>query len=160
MRLPDSHAYRGRSFELELEQTHAEYVQKGFARIVRLHVPRVFSRRKNCMVYTQRTLTDYVGFTQGGRVVLLEAKSIKSKKEKTWRPDRQHQFEALVEAASYGGLALYIIRRGIDEARLYFPQGHQFGDAVDLEECPLVERQWGPLPWPWLEVAWVHWNPS
>jgi hypothetical protein len=55
--------------------------------------------------------------------------------------------------AALGGVAFYLVRNGLDEARLVAPESVSEGQSVNLAACPLIRRQYSSAPWDWLPIA-------
>ncbi len=141
-------AYRGRAFEQEIDLVLACYARMGQAWLARFHVPKAWTRKG--MVYMARTWSDYAGWLNDGRAILLEVKSMA--KEHAWKPDREHQLTMLQTANHCGALGLYAIRVGVDTCYLWRPPTeYRFGGKVAWADCAQIDRAWGECPWPWLE---------
>lgn len=151
----NTHANRGQTFESEIELGLRIYEKLGLAHIVRLHVPKVVVHGQ--MRYTERTMTDYIGWLRGGTAVLLEAKSWKDHKV-TWRPDREHQYNSIVQVNKDGGLGLYLLCEHGDRMYVWEPgEEHSFVDPFSearavLALLPCIERKLAEAPWDWLSL--------
>ena len=77
----------------------------------------------------------------GGRFVAFDAKSLR-RPAPTWKPDARqlHQLTYLRQTAALGGLAFYLVRNGMDEARIVLPAAVSESVSVDLSTCPLLRR--------------------
>ncbi len=147
-RIASPKANLGKSFESELEQTHAYYQRMRLAWICRLHVRTTVSH--GLPVYLARTACDYMGYLLGGRAILLESKSSGDPNKKLWKPDRPHQLSAIQQANRAEALGFYIIRVGLESARIWKPPEDYDGKSVRLDELPELRRGWGEVVWDWL----------
>ena len=150
--LPLPHANRGREFQQELAQTHDFYERVGLASVHYVHVPMVYSHSRHAVVWTQRTPCDYMGYLAGGRAILIEAKSLSDQNRKHWKPDRPHQLEAITKAGKAGACAFFLIRRGIEDVRLWIPGDSDGSSGIALDELPGIRRTWGECIWDWLSA--------
>jgi penicillin-binding protein-related factor A (putative recombinase) len=148
-----SAAYRGADFEDELKTTHEEYQRRGLA-VITKHEVRKVRRRDGTVIYAQKSVSDFTGALAGGRFVAFDAKSLR-RPARTWKPDARqlHQLAYLRLVQSIGGLAFYLVRNGLDEARLVVPEAVTEAEPVDLAACPLITRTFSSTPWDWLPVA-------
>jgi hypothetical protein len=151
-----SPAYRGADFEDELKTTHEDYQRSGLA-VVTKHEVRKVRRRDGSVIYAQKSVSDFTGVLAGGRFVAFDAKSLR-RPTQTWKPDARqlHQLAYLRQVAALGGLAFYLVRNGLDEARIVWPGHLVEGQRVDLSTCPLVARAYSSTPWHWLPIALGH----
>lgn len=151
----NSHANRGKDFEGELDLVHYIYSRYNIAYITRLHVRTSYSQTAHKVVYLKREWCDYIGHTNEGRAILLEAKSIIDEKVRKWRPPAEHQFNAIQRGLECNCIALYLIRRGRDKAFLYIPRREStYEDSVDLDKLPYITYDINSnlrIIWPWLE---------
>ena len=148
-----SAAYRGADFEDELKTTHEDYQRRSLA-VITKHEVRKVRRRDGTVIYAQKSVSDFTGVLAGGQFVAFDAKSLR-RPARTWKPDARqlHQLAYLLLVQSIGGLAFYLVRNGLDEARLVTPDVVSEAEAVDLAACPLVARTFSSTPWDWLPVA-------
>jgi len=148
-----SAAYRGADFEDELKTTHEDYQRRGLA-IVSKHEVRKVRRRDGTVIYASKSIADFTGTLAGGRFVAFDAKSLR-RPTLTWKPDARqlHQLAYLRRVAELGGIAFYLVRNGLDEARIVLPQSVEEGKRVDLTTCPLVLRSYSSTPWDWLPTV-------
>ena len=148
-----SAAYRGADFEDELKTTHEDYQRRGLA-VVTKHEVRKVRRRDGTVIYAQKSISDFTGILAGGRFVAFDAKSLR-RPTLTWKPDARqlHQLLYLRQVAALGGIAFYLVRNGIDEARIVAPDAVAEGQRVDLSTCPRVDRTFSSTPWDWLTVV-------
>jgi hypothetical protein len=142
-------ANRGKGFEAELQETHTYYQRMELAWVCRLHVRTAMSR--GSIVYLEKAWVDFSGFLPGGRAVLVEAKS-RATEAKLWHPDRPHQLSILKQANAVGALGFYLIRNGLDSARLWIPPDDYNGEGIKLAELPEIRRQWREEIWDWLQI--------
>ena len=145
-------AYRGAAFEDELKATHEEYRRLGLAVVTKHEIRKVQSRGR--LVYVAKSIADFTGVLKGGHFVAFDAKSL-AKPQETWRPDprQKHQLEYLRSVAALGGLAFYLVRNGLDEARIVPVASLTDVFSVPLAECGVVRRRYGPTPWDWLSIV-------
>jgi penicillin-binding protein-related factor A (putative recombinase) len=146
-------AYRGAEFEDELKTTHEEYQRRNVA-VVSKHEVRKVRRRDGTFIYASKSISDFTGILAGGRFVAFDAKSLR-RPALTWKPDARqlHQLAYLQHVAALGGLSFYLVRNGLDEARIVMPAALAEGQRVDLSACALVPRSYSSTPWDWLPVA-------
>lgn len=146
-------AYRGADFEDELRTTHEDYQRRGLA-VVSKHEVRKVRRRDGTVIYAQKSISDFTGLLAGGVFVAFDAKSIRSR-ARTWKPDARqlHQLAYLQQVVELGGIAFYLVRNGLDEARLVPPDAVAEGQRVVLAACPLVARTYSSTPWNWLAIV-------
>jgi penicillin-binding protein-related factor A (putative recombinase) len=146
-------AYRGIDFEEELKTTHEDYQRRGLA-IVSKHEVRKVRRRDGSVIYAAKSVSDFTGVLSGGRFVAFDAKSL-HRPASTWKPDARqlHQLFYLRQVAGLGGIAFYLVRNGLDEARLVLPGAVAEGQKVDLTVCPLLARSFSAAPWDWLPLV-------
>lgn len=146
-------AYRGADFEDELKTTHEDYQRRGLA-IVSEHEVRKVRRRDGTVIYAQKSVSDFTGVLAGGRFVAFDAKSLRSP-ALTRKPDARqlHQLTYLRQVADLSGIAFYLVRNGLDEARLVLPSAVSDSQSVDLSICPVVARTYSATPWDWLPVV-------
>lgn len=146
-------AYRGADFEDELKTTHEDYQRHNLA-VVSKHEVRKVRRRDGTVIYAQKSVSDFTGVLAGGRFVAFDAKSLRSP-ALAWKPDARqlHQLTYLRQVADLGGIAFYLVRNGLDEARLVLPSAVSESQSVDLSTCPLLERDYSATPWDWRPIA-------
>jgi penicillin-binding protein-related factor A (putative recombinase) len=146
-------AYRGADFEDELKTTHEDYQRRNLA-IVSKHEVRKVRRRDGTVIYAQKSISDFSGLLASGRFVAFDAKSLR-RPALTWKPDARqlHQLTYLRQVADMGGVAFYLVRNGLDEARIVLPAAVLEGQRVDLSTCPLVPRTYSSTPWDWLPLV-------
>jgi hypothetical protein len=146
-------AYRGIDFEEELKTTHEDYQRRGLA-IVSKHEVRKVRRRDGSVIYAAKSVSDFTGVLAGGRFVAFDAKSLR-RPASTWKPDARqlHQLDYLRQVAALGGIAFYLVRNGLDEARIVTPGTVAEGQKVDLNNCPLLQRSFSSAPWDWLPLV-------
>jgi penicillin-binding protein-related factor A (putative recombinase) len=138
----------GRLFEKEVERSNEWYYLMGKALLFRLHTPTRYKGGKT--IYTERTPCDYMGYLYDGRVILLEAKSTVNTKIKSWKADKEHQWDELLNVGRHGGIGLFILKVGQDTAYLFQPSG-PFGARTKLSEMQKIKRGPEECPWPWFE---------
>lgn len=148
-----SAAYRGADFEDELRTTHEDYRRRQAA-VITKHEVRKVRRRDGSVIYAQKSISDFTGLLAGGRFIAFDAKSLR-RPARVWKPDARqlHQLEFLKQATALGGLAFYLVRNGLDEARVVLPDAVSEGQSVDLTACPVVTRKYSSAPWDWLPVV-------
>lgn len=145
-------AYRGADFEEELKTTHEDYQRRNLA-VITKHEVRKVRRRDGTVIYAQKSISDFTGVLDGGRFVAFDAKSLR-RPTSTWKPDARqlHQLAYLRQVCALGGIGFYLVRNGLDEARIVLPDAVAEGQRVDLSTCPLVARTYSSTPWDWLPV--------
>jgi penicillin-binding protein-related factor A (putative recombinase) len=143
-------AYRGADFEEELKTTHEDYLRRNLA-VVTKHEVRKVRRRDGSVIYASKSISDFTGVIAGGRFIAFDAKSLRHP-TLTWKPDARqlHQLVYLRQVVALNGIAFYLVRNGLDEARIVFPTDLAEGKSVDLSNCPIVTRRYSSTPWDWL----------
>lgn len=146
-------AYRGIDFEEELKTTHEDYQRRGLA-IVSKHEVRKVHRRDGSVIYAAKSVSDFTGVLAGGRFVAFDAKSLR-RPAPAWKPDARqlHQLTYLRQTAAIGGMSFYLVRNGMDEARLVLTDAVVEGQKVDLSVCPVLRRSLSAAPWDWLSLV-------
>jgi hypothetical protein len=91
-----------------------------------------------------------LGYLPGGRALLIEAKSLANPTTRKWKPDRPHQLSAIQQANKAGALGFYLIRRGLDEVKVWKPPGDYNGEGIKLDELPGIVRQYKECVWDWI----------
>lgn len=108
-KIPESHANRGLALETALSWQHAQYAQRGVARMDKAHVPSVLVKDGRWAKVIGRAIVDYTGLMCGGLHVAFDAKDCAGKRIELSRL-QTHQLEYLEDVAKLGGCAFILAR--------------------------------------------------